>query len=217
MSEFAIADVTPGKLNALVKNLMKATGIHDPNEAVRAINAGEWNLIPVTSAKIDRVTFTVTGLGLTSAEWITRLEADGHKLSDWARDILTKPDYDRNHHLEAGKEYKVTLVFGKEVRKDQERTTANLKDLALREFGEQAVTGLKGELALLIREKFTNAELEAMGLWYITVLHEPIIDSGGGANVLDSGRRDGGSYVGADYGRPNDRWVDDGAFAFLAS
>jgi len=50
MSEFVIAEVLPGKLNALVKNLMKATGIRDPNEAVRAINAGEWSLSPVTKA-----------------------------------------------------------------------------------------------------------------------------------------------------------------------
>lgn len=186
MSEFVIAEVMPGRLNALVKNLMKATGISDPNEVVRSINAGEWNIVPSSVAKPDRITFTVTGLSITGAEWITRLTAGGHKLSDWARGILSKPDYDENHRLESGKEYKVTLVFGKEIKKDNDRRTANLKAIAARELGEQSVSGLKGELALLIREKFTNAELEAMSIWYIAVLHEPIVDSVGATGVLDS-------------------------------
>lgn len=165
----------------------------------------------------DRITFTVTGLGITGAEWITRLTAGGHKLSDWARGILSKPDYDENHRLESGKEYKVTLVFGKEIKKDNDRSTANLKAIAARELGEQSVSGLKGELALLIREKFTNAELEAMSIWYIAVLHEPIVDSAGDTGVLDSSRDDGKSFVDADYGRPDGRWYGRGAFAFFAS
>ena len=41
---FAIARVFPGDLNALVKNLMKKTNIHDPAEVVRSVNAGEWSL-----------------------------------------------------------------------------------------------------------------------------------------------------------------------------
>jgi hypothetical protein len=43
--EFAISDVLPGKLNALVKNLMSSMRITDPNEAVRRINSGEWTII----------------------------------------------------------------------------------------------------------------------------------------------------------------------------
>ncbi len=215
MSEFVIAEVMPGKLNALVKNLMKATGITDPNEVVRSINAGEWNIVSSSTTKPYRITFTVTGLGLTGEQWITRLVSGGHKLSDWARDILSKSDYDENHRLEAGKEYKVTLVFGKEIKKDKDRSTANLKAIATRELGEQSVTGLKGELALLIREKFTNTELEAMGIFYITVLHEPIIDSVGHADVLYSNRSDDVSFVIARYDGPGSQWVDVGAFAFL--
>lgn len=167
------------------------------------------------ATKLDRITFTVTGLGLTSEQWITRLVSGGHKLSNLARDILSKSDYDENHRLEAGKEYKVTLVFGKEIKKDKDRSTANLKAIATRELGEQSVTGLKGELALLIREKFTNTELEAMGIFYITVLHEPIIDSVGHADVLYSNRSDDVSFVIARYDGPGSQWVDVGAFAFL--
>jgi len=41
-TEFSIAEVMPGKLNALVKNIMRQTGTDDPNEAVRLVNSGEW-------------------------------------------------------------------------------------------------------------------------------------------------------------------------------
>lgn len=215
MSEFAIAEVMPGKLNALVKNLMKATGITDPNEVVRSINAGEWNIVPSSTTKLDRTTFTVTGLGLTGAEQVVRLTTGGHKLSDWARDILLKPDYDESHRLETGKEYKVMLVFGREIKKDKDRSSANLKAIAIRDLGEQSGIGLKGEIALLVREKFTNAELEAMGIWYIAVLHKSIIDSAGDASVLNSNRYNDSSWVGANCGLPDHRWRDNGAFAFL--
>lgn len=167
--------------------------------------------------KKSRITFTVTGTGLTGTEWVTRLEAGGHRVSGWACDVLTKPDYDENHHLEVDKEYKITLVFGKEIRKDSERTTADLKALARREIGKQAVSGLKGELALLVREKFTNKELEDMGIGYIAVLHESIIDSVGGAFVLRSLRHGDESCVDAGYDEPVFQWGDGGAFAFFAS
>lgn len=174
------------------------------------------------ATKIDRITFTVKGLGLTGAEWITRLESCGYKLSDGAREILSKPDYDENHRLESGKEYKVTLVFGKEIKKDRDRITANLKAIAMREYGEQSVTDLKGELALLIREKLTNAELKAMCIKYIAVLHEPIIDSDNDIRVLHSdcygdivGLNGEASFVDTSYGIYDSQWGKSGAFAFL--
>lgn len=43
---FVIQDVLPGKLNALVKNIMDRMGINDPNEAVRRVNSGEWTVKP---------------------------------------------------------------------------------------------------------------------------------------------------------------------------
>lgn len=164
-----------------------------------------------------RLYFNVVGTGFESKHWPKRLKDGGHELSKWAADFLSKPDYDKKHRLEAGKSYKLALVLGTEIATDAERSTADLKTFACREIGEQATASdLKGELALLIREKFTNAELEEMGLWYIAVLHEPIVDSDGYPRVLYSGRDDG-SFVRADYDDPALQWSDLGAFAFLAS
>lgn len=192
-------------------------GSLDPEEVARAVHQ-----IIDRGTKVDRITFTVTGLGLTGAEWITRLEDDGHGVSGrahsmiTARSMLTESDYDTNHRLEAGKEYKVTLMFSKEVLKNSDRKTSKIQSFAISEFGEQSVTGLKAELAFLIREKFTNDELKAMGIEDILVLHEPITDSDGEASILCSSRRlDGSSWVHARCGRSYQPWSFYCAFVFL--
>lgn len=201
------ADFTLGQVEAVFNKIGGAS-------AVNAFLRGELEVKPVE--KPARIEFTVQGTGLTAAAWISTIESAGHKIGDWARDILSKPDYDAKHRLEAGKEYKIVLVRGKEIARDSDRTTKNLKAVAIKEFGKSSVSDLKGELALLTRMKFSNAELEQMGLWYIAVLHEPIIDSGGDPRVLCSHRVDDRSWVFADYGRPDNYWSDFGAFAFLA-
>lgn len=196
-----------GQIEAVLNKLGGETGVH-------AFLRGELEVKRVE--KPARIEFTVQGTGLTAAAWISTIESAGHKIGDWARDILSKPDYDAKHRLEAGKEYKIVLVRGKEIARDSDRTTKNLKAVAIKEFGKSSVSDLKGELALLTRMKFSNAELEQMGLWYIAVLHEPIIDSDGAPNVLYSYRGGDESWVGAVYDRPVILWDDDGAFAFLA-
>lgn len=213
--DFFTADYTQGQLNAFVKKLADQSGYEDVLEKTLrgeiefSINKKPW------TEKGGRIYFEVTTLGLTAEEWKARLLKAGHKISDYANDILSKPDYDQNHRYEPGKTLKVVLIRGKEIKKDSERLTKNLKAIAVKDFGEKSVSGLKGELALLIREKFTNKDLEEMGLWYIAVLHEPIIVSGGYPSVLDSDRRDGGSWLLANWVDPGNRWNGNGAFAFL--
>ena len=212
--DFFIADYTQGQLNAFVKMLADQSGYDDVlektlrNEITFSIKKKPW------MEKAGRIYFEVTTLGLTAEEWKVRLTKAGHKISDYANDILSKPDYDQNHRYEPTQTLKVVLIRGKEIEKDSERLTKNLKAISVKNFGENSVSNLKGELSLLIREKFSNKELEEMGLWYIVVLHEPII-SGGNPRVLYSGRLGGESWVGAGWAGPCDRWDDGGAFAFL--
>lgn len=81
---FAIADVLPGKLNALVKNIMRQTGTDDPNEAVRMVNAGEVQISvirPEWTEKDRIIHFSVTSNGNTGEEWITRLESKNFRVS----------------------------------------------------------------------------------------------------------------------------------------
>lgn len=165
--------------------------------------------------KYGHILITVTGLGLTAEEWKTRLEGSGYRFGDWARNILGRLDYDEKHRVEAGKQYTVALVLGKEIKKDNERSTANLKKLGERYYGRSA--DLKGELALLIREAISDEQMERFGVWYIAVLHEPITDSGGDPLVLYTYRRDRGRWVHAYWDKPGYTWRDGGAFAFPVS
>ena len=110
-----------------------------------------------------QIEFEVNALGLTALEWKARLGKGGHKLSDSAKDILSQR-FNQNHRYEAGQTIKVFLIRGTEIKEDEKRTTKNLQALATKQGGGTSVTSLKGELAFLIREKFTNAQLEEMGL-----------------------------------------------------
>ncbi len=167
--------------------------------------------------RFGRATFTVVGTGLTGIEWIARLEASGHKVTDWAEDILSQPDYDQNHRLEAGKIETFALVLGLEIPKDSDRTTSTLQAIGVRDYGPQAVSDLRGELALLIREKFSIADLNEIDVGYIAVLHKPILDSDGYPGVLFAYRLDDDSWVDANYGFPSHQWHAYGAFPVLAS
>lgn len=63
---FAISRVCTGDLNALVKNLMKATGIQDANEVIRSINAGEWQLVRIVKA-VEQALLELVGTVTISA------------------------------------------------------------------------------------------------------------------------------------------------------
>lgn len=56
-SEFLISGIETGQLNAMVKNIMLQTGIKDPEEAVRMLNAGELN---VTKIAILRKLYSIS-------------------------------------------------------------------------------------------------------------------------------------------------------------
>jgi hypothetical protein len=73
------------------------------------------------------------------------------------------------------------------------------------------------ELACLIREKFTDKEIEAMGLSYIVTMHELINDSVGDPALLLADRGDDGRWLRAYYGRPDGRWFRAYGFAFAVS
>ncbi|HEY4501734.1 MAG TPA: hypothetical protein VJJ20_01545 [Candidatus Paceibacterota bacterium] len=157
---------------------------------------------------------TVTGLDLTGAEEIERLEAAGYVLSDYFKSCLLskkKDSYDKNHRLVAGQSYRLALMPGKEIKRDADRTTD-----ALRKRGMQMYAYGKplGGMVPRIRESVSDKQMEEMGFWYITGLHDPIKDSGGDPRVLNSSRSGDGRWLGAVWVHPGNQWVDVGAFAF---
>ncbi len=211
MSEFAISGVETGQLNAMVKNAMRQMGITDAKEAVRRVNSGEWIFSEVTRSwhEQDGVIDlgTVTSDGTTGPEWIKRLEKKGFRVSDWAKSVLKSKDFKPTNGVTSH----IVVLKGK-LWKDSDRITSNIRAEADRRKFEKP----NAEVACLIREKFTDEEIEAMGLWWIVAMHEPIKDSAGVPSLLHARRRDGGLWLNAAYDVPGRGWDDDHGFAFVA-
>lgn len=208
LSEFAIANIAVGKLNALVKNLMIQMNITDPDEAIRRVNSGEWTLTGPTrkwQEKDGVITFTVTSDGTTGPQWIKRLKKGGFRVSDYAEQLLNKMS------TTDGVTTDVTVLKG-ELFFDDDRTTSKIRA----EAESRGLTEPNPEIACLIREKFTDKELEEMGVWSMVAMHEPIEDAGGDPYLLYANRHGFGRWLYTYYGKPDDWWVRDYGFAFAA-
>jgi len=161
------------------------------------------------------VVLTITGLDLTGAQEIKRLDAAKYNLGMYFKQCLlsTAADsYDKNHRLVAGQTYKVALMPGNEL-PYEERTAENLRERGMKHYGYgKPLAGLIPR----IRESVSDKQMEEMlgSPWYIAALHDPIMDSGGDPLVLGASRHGDGRRLDADWGRPGPRWNDSGLFAF---
>src|SRR3989344_4952885 len=84
------------------------------------------------------VVLTFTGLDITGAEEIARLKAASYRVNNYAEScfLSTKDDgYDKHHRLEAGRIYKVAFMPGKEIERDGDRTTENLRKRGMQLYG----------------------------------------------------------------------------------
>jgi hypothetical protein len=211
MSEFASAGLTAGQLNAMVKNLMRQMKIADPNEAVRRINSGEWTVSQVVCSWREEdgvIYFSVTSDGTTGEDWIKRLGGNGFHVGDYAKQVLRSPDFKPT----SGVTTEVAVLKGM-LFKDNDRITKKIRA----EADKRKLSKPNAELACLIREKFTDKEIEAMGLWWIVAMHEPINDSVGVPDLLGADRDGDGRWLSAYYDGPVSRWFRDCGFAFAVS
>lgn len=152
-------------------------------------------------------TIKLTALGLSGPEWIARLEKKKYRVSDWAKQLLNSPEYEK-HRLKKGETIEVALVKHTDVGINP--TTKQIQDYAKKQgYGMSTA-----EVALLIREALSDKQMEDMGIYYISNLHDPIKDSGGIPYVLCPYRDDGGRWVFARWGCPDRRWDGSGASAF---
>jgi hypothetical protein len=207
---FTIQNVETGKLNALVNNIMKQTGADDPNEAIRLVNSGEWTITgPVRSwRETDGVIyFSVTSYGTTGKKWIARLEKKGFRVSDYAKNLLLKDFQPTN-----GVTTEIAVLKGTFF-SDSDRMTKNIRA----EGEHRTWVNPNPEVACLIREKFSDKELEDMGLYWIVVMHEPIKDSDGAPKLLRSSRSGDGRWLGTCYGKPGNGFNRGDGFAFEVS
>ncbi len=119
--------------------------------------------------------FSVTSDGTTGEDWIKRLEDNGCCVDDYARQVLRSPDFKPTN----GVTTEVAVLKGM-LFEENDRITSKIRA----EADKRKLSKPNAELACLIREKFTDKEIEAMGLLYIVAMHEPINDSGGVPRLL---------------------------------
>jgi hypothetical protein len=220
--DFFSAKVELGHINALVKNIATQMGITDESEAVRRINSGEWivakrdpKLLFTTETGIavydheDHFRFTLPASdGTTGKKWIGRLEKKGYRVSDYAKSILTSRDF----RPTTGVTTEVVVLKGS-MFEDNQRITANIRTTAT----ERTLEKPNAETVPMIRENFTDKEIEAMGLTWIVAMHEPIKDSDGDPNLLNADRNDDGQWLGAYCDSPGLGWNRGSGFAFAVS
>lgn len=158
------------------------------------------------SEKDGVITFLVTSDGTTGEEWIERLERKGLRVSDYAKSVLRSKKFQPTSGVTT-----LIAVFKGSLFTDDDRITQKIRaEAKKRDFTTPNV-----EVACLIREMFSDAEIEAMGLWWIVTMHEPIKDSVGGSLLLSADRRDGGRWLGAYDDRPDPGWSQHDGFAFV--
>ncbi len=205
-TEFASAGLTAGQLNAIVKKL----GGHDM--ALRflrdELSVSELILTRPWREEDGVIYFSVTSDGMTGEDWITRLEGKGFRMGDYAKQVLRSPGFKPTN----GVTTEVAVLKGM-ILEENDRTTKKIRAEAAR----RTLVKPSAELACLIREKFTDKEIEAMGLWRIVAMHEPINDSDDDLDLLRADLSDDCRWLGAYYGRPDSRLDRGSGFAFAVS
>ncbi len=203
-TEFASAGLTAGQLNAIVKKL----GGHD--RALRFLRGELLVSEPTCSWREEDgvIYFSVTSDGTTGEDWIKRLEGNGFCVGDYAKQVLRSPDFKPTN----GVTTEVAILKGM-LFEDNDRITKKIRA----EADKRKLEKPNAELACLIREKFTDKEIEAMGLWWIVAMHEPIKDSDGGPRLLSAYRGGVGRWLFAYYDTPGLGWTHDYGFAFAVS
>lgn len=180
-------------------------------EGVERFLRGELTVIETTRNWREQdgvIYFTVTSDGATGLAWIERLESKGFHIGDYAKQVLRSPDFKPTN----GVTTEIAVLKGM-LFEDSKRITKNIRSTA----HEREWVAPNAEVACLIREMFTDGEIKAMGLAWITVMHEPINDSDGGPSLLYVSRHGDGRWLGTSNGGPGRGWDRDGGFAFAVS
>lgn len=152
--------------------------------------------------------FSVTSDGTTGPQWIERLEGKGFRIGDYAKSVLRNENFKPTN----GVTTEVAVLKGM-LFEGNKRIAKNIRT----EAANRSLETPNAEIACLIREKFTDEEIKAMGLTWIVAMHEDIKDSVGDPFLLNADRSGGGRWLNAYYGKPGSRWYRGNGFAFAVS
>jgi len=92
---------------------------------------------------------------------------------------------------------------------DEDRTGINIR----REAKKRKLVVPSIELVYLLRENFSDEDIAAMGLWWIVVMHRPVVDANGNSVIVDVGRAS--CNIGTSFACPDRHWDRNTGFAFI--
>lgn len=110
--------------------------------------------------------------GTVGKAWVKRLETKGFRVSDYAKQLLLSQDFKSTK----GVAYEMVVIKGSFWKTNYDRTAVNIRV----EAGNRGFTMPNVEVACLMCEKLTDAEMKALGLRWLVVMHERVKDSVGG-------------------------------------
>ena len=146
--------------------------------------------------------------GTTGRQWIERLAGKKIQIGEYSKYIFLSNDFKPT----IGIITEIAVIKGM-LFEDSERVTKNIRAMA----ESLKFTKPNPEVACLIREMFTDAEIEEMGLRWIVAMHEPIKDSDGAPSLLGTDRYDDGPWLRVYDDRPDGQWRRDYGFAFAVA
>ena len=149
-------------------------------------------------------TFEVTTDGRSGEQLTVDIEAQGDRVGDVAKQLI----HGKKFVATNGITYKLALIMGDEF-KDDDRITSNIRA----EAAKHGYVDPPMELALYVREMFSDEDLEQIGLWALIIMHEAVADSDGNLSLLGLDRDVGGRSLSAFNVSPDDEW--DRGFGFL--
>ncbi len=195
--------LTADELNTLVERI-------GGREIALKVISGEMIVSEPTKWREEKgvIYFSVTSDGTTGPGWIKRLEDKGFKLGDSAKSVLRSIDFKPTTDIITEVAVLKGILF-----EDDDRITKKIHT----EAAKRKLETPNAEIACLIREQFTDEEIEAMGLKWIVSMHEPIKDSAGDPHLLIAGCGDVGHWLSTDCGAPDDIWHREGCFVFAVS
>ena len=190
------------KLQATVGKLV-LDGKRTPDEVSDSLQT----LIEKKDGVVAPHVFEVTSNGLSGESWIAHLKTARYSVGDYTMQILR----DKKFVATNGVTYRFAIIKGEEF-EDGERVTENIRAEATR----RGYLTPSAEHAPLLRELISDEEIEAMGLYWLVVMHEPIKDADDRPYLLGLYRGGDGRWLSASWGGPGYRWDHGHGFVFLA-
>jgi|GEM_PF-2842041 len=151
---------------------------------------------------------TVLADGTTGEQWVKRLEYKGFRLGSHARNLLLSRDF----RISCAGSRKIAVLKG-QLFLDEERFGNKIYDKA--KLMNLLIPNT--DIGCLIREQFTDKELEEMGLRYIVTMHACFGEFENHERFLTPSRLDGGNWLFACPCRQVDRLDHDCGFAFVVA